>query len=90
MELARVAAAFGLATLVGSNGELGLGAAAQLHVACAIPRLAEGLPSDIIGAHYYDDDILATPLDSDGRRVRLGDRPGLGVTLRDDVLQTFD
>jgi L-alanine-DL-glutamate epimerase-like enolase superfamily enzyme len=90
LELARVAAASGLTSLLGSNGELGIGAAAQLHVACAIPGLTTDFPSDIIGAHYYADDILVVPLDSDGRRVRLGDAPGLGVTLRPDLDAAFD
>lgn len=89
VEQARLAAALGLTTLIGSNGELGLGAAAQLHVACAVPDLAVEFPSDIIGAHYYVDDVLAEPLHSDGRRVRLGDGPGLGVSLRDEIVKSF-
>ncbi|WP_040407616.1 mandelate racemase/muconate lactonizing enzyme family protein [Amycolatopsis nigrescens] len=84
-----LAAAFGVDTLIGSNGELGLGAAAQLHVACALPELSTGLPSDIIGAHYYAEDILEEPLDSDGVRVRLGSGPGLGVLPRDDIRRRF-
>ncbi|RZQ65573.1 mandelate racemase/muconate lactonizing enzyme family protein [Amycolatopsis suaedae] len=83
-----VARAFGLPVLIGSNGELGLGAAAQLHVACALPELS-AFPSDIIGAHYYAEDILDTPLDSDGCRVRLGTGPGLGVRPRDDLRRRF-
>lgn len=89
VELARTAHAFGIGSLIGSNGELGIGAAAQLHVACAIPDLDVAFPSDIIGAHYYAEDILATPLNSDGRRVRLGDGPGLGVSLRADIKAGF-
>lgn len=86
--MGRIAQAFGLETLLGSNGELGIGAAAQLHVACALPALS-CLPSDIIGAHYYAEDILATPLESDGTRVRLGGEPGLGVLPRSDLMRTF-
>ncbi len=89
VELGRTAAAFGLGTLLGSNGELGLGAAAQIHVACALADLSTELPSDIIGAHYYDEDILAVPLPGDGQQVELPAGPGLGVSLRDDVLRTF-
>ncbi|MBB5790669.1 L-alanine-DL-glutamate epimerase-like enolase superfamily enzyme [Jiangella mangrovi] len=86
--MAGLASAFGLDVLIGSNGELGLGAAAQLHVAAALPRLS-AIPSDIIGAHYYAEDILAEPLAGDGAVVRLGTSPGLGVTLRDDLLREF-
>jgi L-Ala-D/L-Glu epimerase / N-acetyl-D-glutamate racemase len=87
--MGRLAEAFGIDTLLGSNGELGLGAAAQLHVACALPALSTSLPSDIIGAHYYAEDILEKPLDSDGHLVRLGTEPGLGVLPRDDLMRQF-
>ncbi|KAB8194194.1 mandelate racemase [Nonomuraea phyllanthi] len=87
--MGQLAAAFGIDTLLGSNGELGIGAAAQLHVACALPALSVEFPSDIIGAHYYAEDILDEPLDSDGRRVKLGDSPGLGVRPRADLMREF-
>jgi muconate cycloisomerase len=74
----QVATAFGLGALIGSNGELGLGAAAQVQVACAAERLS-GFPSDIIGHHYYDEDILATPVEIDGGEACLPSGPGLGV-----------
>jgi L-alanine-DL-glutamate epimerase-like enolase superfamily enzyme len=86
--LGQTAAAFGMETLIGSNGELGIGAAAQLHVACALPRLSE-FPSDVIGAHYYAEDALAEPLPSDGVTARLPASPGLGVILRDDLIKQF-
>lgn len=89
VHMGRLAQAHRLGVLLGSNGELGLGAAAQLHVACALPGLSTELPSDIIGAHYYAEDILADPLHSDGSRVRLGTGPGLGVRPRDDLMREF-
>ncbi|HWD81996.1 MAG TPA: enolase C-terminal domain-like protein [Kribbella sp.] len=88
VRMGQLAAAHGVDVLIGSNGELGIGAAAQLQVAAALPRLS-AYPSDIIGAHYYTEDVLAKPLDSDGRHVRLTGEPGLGVTLRDDLLREF-
>lgn len=89
VEQARLAAAFGLGCVIGSNGELGIGAAAQLQVACATPELTTDIPSDVIGALYYTEDILEAPLDSDGKRVRLGDGIGLGVRPRTDVMALF-
>lgn len=89
VEQGQLAAAFGLGCLLGSNGELGIGAAAQLHVAAAIPALTTDFPNDIIGALYYDEDILEAPIDTDGRRVRLGDEPGLGVHPRADIMELF-
>ncbi|MEV0714968.1 enolase C-terminal domain-like protein [Asanoa sp. NPDC050611] len=87
--MGQLAAAFGVETVIGSNGEFGVGAAAQLHVACALAALSTEFPSDIIGAHYYTEDVLARPLDSDGATVRLGAEPGLGVVPRDDLVARF-
>jgi muconate cycloisomerase/chloromuconate cycloisomerase len=52
-----IATAFGLDAILGSNGEFGVGAAAQIHVACAAQRVGP-FPSDIIGHHYFDVVIL--------------------------------
>jgi L-alanine-DL-glutamate epimerase-like enolase superfamily enzyme len=84
----RTAAVFGIPSILGSNGEMGLGAAAQIHVACAVEQLAP-FPSDIIGHHYYDEDILETPLDIDGTVARLPSGPGLGVEPRADIRARF-
>jgi muconate cycloisomerase len=81
IQMATVAAAAGLGVIIGSNGELGVGAAAQTHVAVAAPGLRTDIPSDIIGAHYYEADVLTGGLDLTGERARIGDAPGLGVTL---------
>lgn len=79
---------FGLDALIGSNGEMGLGAAAQIHVACACEHLS-AYPSDIIGHHYYNDDILASPVPIDGRQASLPAGPGLGVEPAAEHLQRF-
>ncbi len=86
--LARRAADNGLGVVIGSNGEFGVGAAAQLHVACALPHLAPW-PHDVIGAHYYTEDVLEVPLDNDGKRAVLPAGPGLGVRPRPDLLERF-
>ena len=93
--LERAVAAAGLATrlgagvVIGSNGEMGLGAAAQLHVACACEQLGD-LPCGIIGHHFYEDDrTLAEPLDIEGSVATLPDGPGLGVRPSDEVLRSF-
>jgi len=86
---AALAAAHGLETVIGSNGEMGIGAAAQLHVACACERLGS-IPCGIIGQHFYEDDpVLATPVDIDGRRARLSSAPGLGVEPADEIKRRF-
>ena len=73
-----IGAAFGLGGIIGSNGEMGLGAAAQIHVACAAPQLGP-FPSDIVGHLYYDEDILATSLPIGGGVASLPTGAGLGV-----------
>lgn len=79
---------FGLDALIGSNGEFGIGAAAQIHVACAAERLST-FPSDIIGQHYYEEDVLESPVPIDGRVARLPDGPGLGVEPNAQVRARF-
>jgi L-alanine-DL-glutamate epimerase-like enolase superfamily enzyme len=89
VESARLGASLGLGVVIGANGEMGLGAAAQLHVACACEHLGS-IPSGITGHHFYDEEpTLAQPLDIDGRRARLPEGPGLGVEIRDDVRRSF-
>src|SRR5438270_515179 len=46
-------------------------------------------PSDIIGHHYYDVDILKEPAPIDGRVARLPDGPGLGVEPGPEVIARF-
>jgi L-alanine-DL-glutamate epimerase-like enolase superfamily enzyme len=89
VESARLAAELGLDVVIGANGELGIGAAAQLHVACACERISE-IPHGIIGHHFYEEEpTLAEPLQIDGVVARLPDGPGLGVEPRDEVRRSF-
>jgi L-alanine-DL-glutamate epimerase-like enolase superfamily enzyme len=88
VQAATIASGFGLGVVIGSNAEMGIGAAAMLHAAAACPTLGP-VPSDIIGHHFYTEDVLATPLDIDGKRARLPAGAGLGVELRNDIVSTF-
>jgi L-alanine-DL-glutamate epimerase-like enolase superfamily enzyme len=89
VEAARLAGELGMDVVIGANGEMGLGAAAQLHVACACERISE-IPHGIIGQHFYEGDAtLAEPLDIDGVLARLPGGPGLGVEPSDDVRRSF-
>jgi L-Ala-D/L-Glu epimerase / N-acetyl-D-glutamate racemase len=86
---ARLAGELGLDVVIGANGEMGIGAAAQLHVACACERLSE-IPHGITGHHFYEEEpTLAAPLDIDGRVARLPDGAGLGVEPSDEVRRRF-
>ncbi len=89
VDSARLAAELGLEVVIGANGEMGLGAAAQLHVACACEHLGS-IPCGITGQHFYEEEpTLARPVDIDGLRALLPVGPGLGVELRPEVLRSF-
>jgi len=89
VQLGMIADAFGIDSIIGSNGESGVGAAAQLQVAASLPGLSMRFPSDIIGEFYYSESVLEERLDSDGRVVRLPDAPGLGVSLKPELSARF-
>jgi muconate cycloisomerase len=90
VEIAHVAQAAGINCHVGSNLELGIGSAAMLHLASAVPNIdSTTYPADILGPHYHEADLLTEPLAllPDGARVPGG--PGLGVTLDEEQLRRF-
>lgn len=89
VEQSRLAAAFGLESIIGSNMEGDIGAAAQIHVACAIERLSTTIPSDIAGPLYYTERVVRDPLEIDGRVTRLPDGPGLGVVPSPELESRF-
>ena len=65
-EIAHVARSAGIPCHVGSNLELGVGSAAMLHLACAVPNIdSEIYPADILGPHYHESDLLTEPLTLD-------------------------
>jgi L-alanine-DL-glutamate epimerase-like enolase superfamily enzyme len=88
VQMANTCTIFGIDVVIGSNAELGLGAAAQAHVASACERLGS-IPSDIIGQHFYTDDVLAEPMAIDGSTAAVPMSAGLGVTVRDDIVRSF-
>jgi L-Ala-D/L-Glu epimerase / N-acetyl-D-glutamate racemase len=86
---ARLASELGAGVVIGSNGEMDLGAAAQLHVACACERLGS-IPCGIIGHHFYEDDrSLEEPLALAGSTATLPEGPGLGVRPGEAIRGSF-
>jgi muconate cycloisomerase len=80
----------GIACTIGSNLELGVGSAAMLHLAVAHRGIVpDHYPCDIIGPHYYEDDILREPLDIGGGRAIPPDGPGLGVELDEGKVEKY-
>ena len=69
VESARLAGELGMDVVIGANGEMGIGAAAQLHVACACERISE-IPHGIIGHHFYEEDATLADAARHRRRRR--------------------
>jgi muconate cycloisomerase len=90
IEIAHTAQAAGIVCHVGSNLELGIGSAAMLHLACAVPNIdSESYPADILGPHYHESDLLRQPLALLPEGARVPDGPGLGVELDEELLKRF-
>jgi muconate cycloisomerase len=88
--IADFALAQGIACTIGSNLELGVGSAAMLHLACSHKAITpDDYPCDIIGPHYYEDNILQSPLDLNTGRAVPAKRPGLGVDLDDEKVEKY-
>jgi L-alanine-DL-glutamate epimerase-like enolase superfamily enzyme len=90
VEVAHVAKAAGLACAIGSNLELGVGTAAMLHVAAALPGIAsEVYPADAIGPLYHESDLLTRPLDLGPVAAKVPTGPGLGVELDEEQVRRW-
>jgi muconate cycloisomerase len=89
VRLAHAAHDRGLGVTLGSNLELGPGAAALAHVAAVVPALAPSIPSDLIGPLYAEHALVTDAgfVRWDGATVPAG--PGLGVTLDREVLASY-
>ncbi|MEO7650636.1 MAG: enolase C-terminal domain-like protein [Bryobacteraceae bacterium] len=86
-QIAAIAEAAGIPCAIGSNLELGVGSAAMLHLAAATAAVT--WPCDILTPFFYEDDILAVPLDIRGGVAFVPDGPGLGVSLDAEKIERF-
>src|SRR5439155_15042046 len=86
-EIVAVAKAAGLRCAIGSNLELGVGTAAMLHVAAALPEVdTDSYPADTIGPFYHEGDLITKPLDLGPPHAKVPEQPGLGVELDEGQL----
>lgn len=86
-DIAALARAAGLTIWIGSMPELGLGTAANAHLAAALPELA--LASDVCGFHYHAEDLLAQPLHVDNGYLPVPRGAGLGVDIDPAAVRRF-
>jgi L-alanine-DL-glutamate epimerase-like enolase superfamily enzyme len=90
VEIATVAKAAGLRCAIGSNLELGIGTAAMLHVAAALPEVdSDSFPADTIGPIYHDADLITQPLDLGPPYATVPNGPGLGVELDEEQVKRW-
>ena len=89
-EIVAVAKAAGLRCAIGSNLELGIGTAAMLHLAAALPEIdSDSYPADTIGPIYHDGDLITTPLDLGPPAALVPSGPGLGVELDEEQVRRW-
>jgi L-alanine-DL-glutamate epimerase-like enolase superfamily enzyme len=74
-----MAEAAGIACTIGSMPELGIGTAAQMHLAVAVPELLG--PSDVCGALYNAESLIEEELPIGNGLAGVPPGPGLGITL---------
>jgi muconate cycloisomerase len=90
VEIAHVAKAAGIVCSIGSNLELGVGTAAMLHLAAALPVIDSATyPADLIGPLYHEADMLVQPLQLGPEYATLPTGPGLGVVLDERQIEKW-
>lgn len=88
--MADICQAAGLPAVIGSNLELGIGCAAMVHAAAALPGIRpDEIPCDIVSPFFNEDDLLSQPLDIRPGSARPPDGPGLGVELDEAKLARY-
>ena len=88
IEIGEIFAENGKSLVIGSNAELGIGTAAQIHLGAALSTLGE-FPSDIIGQHFYSEGTLLEENRIDGKFAYVSDAPGLGVTPSQELIEAL-
>ncbi len=90
VEIAEIAKAAGIVCSMGSNLELGIGTAAQLHLGAAVPTIdSEQYPGDFLGPLYHEADLLTEPLLLGPDTARPPEGPGLGVEVDNEQLERY-
>ena len=86
VDIGRICAAAGLPCIMHCGHDLGPKTAAMVHVAAA--GSAYSLPNDCT---YYglEDDVLTERLEIVEGKIRVPDRPGLGITIDSEKLERF-
>lgn len=99
MEIGAIARAAGLAVNVNGSLEGGVGNAANLHLAAALEgtvlpgvitvNTLEGREQTKVGGVFYTDDVITEPFAYAEGRLRVPDRPGMGIELDEEKLAKY-
>jgi len=81
-----IAAAGGVAALLGGRPSLGIATAAMLHLAAATPPLGDANES---AYHQLQDDVLAEPLELVGGMMTVPQGPGLGIEVNRAKIERY-
>lgn len=88
-EIAEFAAQHGVVCSIGSNLEWDIATAAMMHLIVATPNLQiEKIPGDVLGPDYHEIRIAKNPIAIHGPSVTITDKPGLGVDVDWDVVES--
>jgi L-alanine-DL-glutamate epimerase-like enolase superfamily enzyme len=86
-EIFSIAEAAHIPCIIGSMPELGIGTAAQAHLAFSMRNL--GYASDVNGFVYHSDDIIQERLEINDGYLLPPVGPGLGVTIDEEKLSNY-
>jgi len=88
-QIVEMAGNLGLPCVMGGMNELGLGTAAMLQFAAALPNLLFPGGDLQVPGWFYEDDILTEGFDVERGWVRIPDGPGLGVEVDFDKVERY-
>ena len=89
-KISHLAEAFGVSCTIGSNLEMGIATAAQIHLGVALGGVdPDAIPCDILSPFLYEGSVLTEPLPVEPGRARAPDGPGLGIELDRTQLERF-
>lgn len=86
-DIAAMASMAGVGVCIGSMPELGIGTAAQAHLAVSLASLDH--PSDVTGYLYQSDDVVSKPPPIADGYALVPPGPGLGVELDEDKVDHY-
>lgn len=86
-QMMQIAAASGMAATLGHSFSLTTNTLSEVHVGACAPNLLG--PCEFVGFLKISDDVVQNPLDLGVRKVRVPERPGLGMEMDKGKLEQY-